>query len=114
MRCPVCRAENAQGPQCRRCRADLSLLFALEDQRGRLLATAAVCAARGYGEATARLAEQAHQLRRGPDSARLLALGRLLQGDFAAAWRLASAPEASARDETSPALTLRARAAPDG
>lgn len=33
MRCPVCRAENDRGPNCRRCRADLSLLFALEKQR---------------------------------------------------------------------------------
>ena len=27
MRCPVCRADNTEGPQCRRCRADLSPLF---------------------------------------------------------------------------------------
>ena len=35
LRCPVCKAENAQGPNCRRCKADLSLLFALEDRRAR-------------------------------------------------------------------------------
>src|SRR5262249_17865113 len=34
MRCPVCKAENAQGPACRRCKADLSLLFAVEARRG--------------------------------------------------------------------------------
>ena len=28
MRCPVCRAAVQQGPQCRRCKADLSLLLA--------------------------------------------------------------------------------------
>jgi hypothetical protein len=28
--CPACRAENTFGPQCRRCRADLSLLAAVE------------------------------------------------------------------------------------
>ena len=33
LRCPVCKAENAQGPNCRRCKADLSMMFALEDQR---------------------------------------------------------------------------------
>ena len=33
MRCPVCKAENEMTPQCRRCKADLSLLLALE--RGR-------------------------------------------------------------------------------
>ena len=37
MRCPVCRADNDQGPQCRRCRADLASLFALEDQRRRVI-----------------------------------------------------------------------------
>lgn len=30
--CPCCRAANASGPQCRRCKADLGLLFALEEQ----------------------------------------------------------------------------------
>ena len=30
IRCPVCKAENSQGPTCRRCKADLSLLFRLE------------------------------------------------------------------------------------
>jgi hypothetical protein len=28
MRCPVCRAAVQSGPQCRRCKADLSLLLA--------------------------------------------------------------------------------------
>ena len=35
MICPVCRATNDQGPQCRRCKADLGLLFRLEAQRKR-------------------------------------------------------------------------------
>ena len=43
MHCPVCKADNSQGPQCRRCKADLSLLFALEEQRRRTLAEA-LCA----------------------------------------------------------------------
>ena len=33
MRCPVCRAENTEETTCRRCRADLSLLAALEQAR---------------------------------------------------------------------------------
>ena len=37
MRCPVCKADNAQGLQCRRCKADLALLFQLEEQRARAL-----------------------------------------------------------------------------
>jgi hypothetical protein len=47
MRCPVCRAEVEQGPQCRRCRADLSLLFALDRQRRRAQDFAAHCLAQG-------------------------------------------------------------------
>jgi hypothetical protein len=86
MRCPVCRAENTEGPLCRRCRADLSLLFTLEEQRRRLLEAAAACAARGDHGETIRLAVTAHELRRGADSWRLLALGCLLQCDFALAW----------------------------
>ncbi len=86
MRCPVCRAENSEGPQCRRCRADLSLLFALEEQRRRLLEAAASYAACGDGEGTKHFAAVAHDLRRGEDAARLLTLGHLLRGDFAAAW----------------------------
>jgi hypothetical protein len=86
MRCPVCRADNTEGPQCRRCRADLSLLFAVEDQRRRLLDEAAACAARGDGAETTRAATVAHELRRGADSWRLLAVGRLLGRDFAGAW----------------------------
>jgi len=85
IRCPACRAENPGGPQCRRCRADLSLLLRLEEQRAKALATAAQCVAQGDGSAAARLAGHAHWLRRGDDSARLLALGRLLRRDFAGA-----------------------------
>ncbi len=85
MRCPVCRAENAQGLQCRRCRADLSLLIDLEAQRDRLLHGARAFAREGDSEAAERLASCAHGLRRGEDSARLLAVTRLLQGDFAGA-----------------------------
>jgi hypothetical protein len=85
MRCPVCRAENSEGPLCRRCRADLSLLFTLEEQRRQLLEAAAALARTDVNEAV-RLAAAAHDLRQGDDSARLLALGRLLQRDFAGAW----------------------------
>ena len=47
MRCPVCRAEVEQGPNCRRCRADLAMLFTLEEQRARALAAAYWYAAQG-------------------------------------------------------------------
>ncbi len=87
MRCPVCKADNLQGPQCRRCKADLSLLFALEDQRWRTLAEAQRCLLRGeVGEAIQRI-EAAGWLRDDEKSRRLAALAHLLAGDFALAWR---------------------------
>jgi hypothetical protein len=87
IRCPVCRADNRDGPACRRCRADLSLLFALERQRERALARARRYAQAGEVDGVLREARRAHRLRRGEDSRRLLALGCLLGRDFAGAWR---------------------------
>ena len=40
MRCPVCKADNLETPQCRRCKADLSLLVAVERRRERARAVA--------------------------------------------------------------------------
>jgi hypothetical protein len=88
VRCPVCRADNTAGPQCRRCRADLGLLFELEQQREQALAAAVQSVARGSWSEASRLAERASWLRRGPDAARLLAISRLLQRDFAGAWQV--------------------------
>jgi hypothetical protein len=87
IRCPVCRADNRDGPACRRCRADLALLFALENQRERALARARRHAQAGEAERVLREARRAHRLRRGEDSRRLLALGCLLEKEFASAWR---------------------------
>jgi hypothetical protein len=83
----VCKADNAAGPHCRRCKADLSLLFALDGQRGRLLARAAEAAARGEWLQASDLAAEAHGLRLDDDSRRLLAASRLMQGDFEGAWQ---------------------------
>jgi hypothetical protein len=87
IRCPVCRADNPEGPSCRRCRADLALLFRLEQQRERALGRARRHALAGEAEASLREARRAHGLRQGEDSRRLLALGHLLSRDFAGAWR---------------------------
>lgn len=35
MRCPVCKASVQQGPQCRRCKADLALLLEFRAQQQR-------------------------------------------------------------------------------
>jgi hypothetical protein len=86
MACPVCRARVEDGPQCRRCRADLSLLFALEGQRERALASARRrLAAGGLAEALA-AARAVAALRPGEDVSRLLAVAYLLRRDFARAW----------------------------
>src|SRR5947207_621133 len=106
MRCPVCRAELSSGPTCRRCRADLSLLFALEDQRQELLRRAAANLARGQGAAAANLAHQAVGIHLDADALRLRAAGALLCRDYAGAWRDYLAWRKSARTdgEESPGL----------
>jgi hypothetical protein len=87
MRCPLCKADNPQSPQCRRCKADLSLLFALEEQRRRTLAEARRCLRRGEWQAVAEHAETANWLRGDDESRQLMAVAHLLGRDFAAAWR---------------------------
>jgi hypothetical protein len=86
MRCPVCKAENLQGPNCRRCKADLSLLFMLQEHRRQTLDEAR----RHFGTANwsvaVQLAFEADRLQSDDESRTLLALGHLLGGSFAAAW----------------------------
>jgi hypothetical protein len=85
--CPVCRATNSQGPPCRRCRADLNLLFTLEAQRDRLLAAARDSLRHGQPQHALALLDSVDQLRRADDVRRLGAVCRLLLRDFAGAWR---------------------------
>ncbi len=88
LRCPVCKADNTQGPSCRRCKADLTMLFALEEQRDHLLALArAAFVAGGRSQEALAQAAQADSLRRDEESLRLVALGALLCRDFHLAWR---------------------------
>ena len=97
MQCPVCRAANDQGPQCRRCRADLSLLFALDSQHRQALARARACLAQGLWQRGLAIAEAAEYLRLDEDTRRLHAVGALLQRDYARAWTLALSPSAKGR-----------------
>lgn len=87
MRCPVCKADNPWDTQCRRCKADLSLLFALEEQRHRTLAEARRCLRRGEWQTALEHAQTANRLRSDEDSRQLLAMVYLLGRDFLAAWR---------------------------
>jgi len=98
MRCPVCKADNGQGPTCRRCKADLSLLFALEEQRASAISRARQALREGLLDEALDEAERARGLRGGPDVHRLLAVIHLLRRDFEGAckWYRISAREAAA------------------
>ena len=87
MRCPVCRADNDRGPTCRRCRADLGLLFDLEARRRRAGEGARDELGRGCVEEALALLDEAEALRRGDDVRRLRAVAYLLGRDFARAWQ---------------------------
>jgi hypothetical protein len=85
--CPACRADNNTTAQCRRCKADLSLVVALEQTRQRCLIEAGAALARGDLAAARARVGQARSLRDGPDAARGLALVSLLERRFDDAWR---------------------------
>ena len=83
--CPCCKASNDAGPTCRRCKADLSLLFKLEADRAALVEQARELAAQSlYPESLAAL-DRAAQLRRGDDVLRVRAVVLLLSRDHAGA-----------------------------
>ena len=86
LRCPVCRAENSQGPNCRRCKADLSLLFALEQQRDCCIhACREAIRAEDWSLAEYHTVEAA-TIRSDETVQRLEALIAILRGDFQRAW----------------------------
>ncbi len=85
MRCPICRAENGEESSCRRCRADLTLLAALELQRRGAITAGRRAAGAGRGYEVIRHGGAAWAARAGQDAARLLALGYFLERDFALA-----------------------------
>ncbi len=92
MRCPVCKAGNTTGSSCRRCRADLSLLFTLDEQRQALLAKAQQALQLRQPEQAEALAVQALRLRADGTVYQILAVSQLLQRNYAAAWRSYLAP----------------------
>jgi len=85
--CPCCKASNDTGPACRRCRADLSLLFAVEGERASLVAAARTLAAESRLSESLAALDRAAQLRRTDDVLRLRAAVFLLARDFAGALR---------------------------
>jgi hypothetical protein len=87
MQCPACKAENAQGPLCRRCKADLSLLFRLESQRDWALNASRSSLRNGDLVEAGRLAVHADWLRTDTESTRLIAVVAVLSRDFDRAFR---------------------------
>lgn len=83
--CPCCRATNDRGPACRRCKADLSMLFALAARRESLLAAARARLAGGEPAAALEAIAEAEAIRDGAEVRRLRAAAGLLNRDFTAA-----------------------------
>ncbi len=79
--CPACRADNSERT-CRRCRADLGMLWDLEAQRQRLLADVGDALRRGELVRVIDIAQAALDLRDGTDAARVIACAYLLRGKF--------------------------------
>jgi hypothetical protein len=96
--CPCCKAANEAGPNCRRCKADLSLLFELEQARTGLLESARVRAGDGRYSESLSLLDRAAQLRAGADVHRLRAVLAIAARDFPTALR--AYQEATARDQS--------------
>jgi len=88
MRCPVCKADNATGPACRRCKADLSPLYKLEASRDAALDAAGAAAEVGDWLAVLAAAGWADHLRRDEMTCQLLGLACVMLGRFeeARAW----------------------------
>jgi hypothetical protein len=94
--CPVCRATNDAGvTSCRRCKADLTLVAAVETRRAGLLGTAKSALATGDFDAALRHLTAAEAVRGGADVERLKAAAYLLNRDFPAAWRTYQQGQAS-------------------
>jgi hypothetical protein len=87
IRCPVCRADNTIPPACRRCRADLSLLWALEARRESLVAVAKTAVEAGQFDHALDELVEAEELRAGTEIRRMRACVAVLRGDFESAVR---------------------------
>lgn len=82
LKCPVCKAETAT-ETCRRCKADLSMLFALERQREVALSLARRHLRCWRWVAACDEARRADELRRDAETQQVLALASLMCGDYA-------------------------------
>jgi hypothetical protein len=85
MVCPTCKAKQEWSETCRRCKCDLTLLWAADRayQRERQQCLTALRA--GLGPIALAHARRCHQLMADAESARLLAVSQLAVGDFTGA-----------------------------
>ena len=83
--CPCCKASNESGPACRRCKADLGLLFAVDAARTERMHDARRMLGEARYDDALQSLEEAVKLRRGGDLSRLKAVAFLLKRDFRAA-----------------------------
>jgi hypothetical protein len=88
MRCPVCKADNDQSTNCRRCRADLASLFELEKQQRRVLDGTYRCLAAGQVKRAFAIADGSRALQDSVEARRVAATSLLMAHDFAGAWRM--------------------------
>ena len=85
--CPVCKAENAAGPNCRRCKAELGMLYSLVEQRACLLAATRQAFEQHRQMDAWRLAIAANEHQQDAESLRWVAMLHLIHGNFEDAWR---------------------------
>lgn len=82
LNCPVCKAENGTPNQCRRCKADLALLWAVERQRAAHLCAARTALEQGNFDDALDALDQAAALRASPQLRHWRACVFLLAQDF--------------------------------
>ena len=97
-RCPTCGARHRGGPECHRCRTDLSRVLAIERCAAAVRQQARAELAAGRTASARAAAERACALHRCPESLAVRAVVALHERDFPLALRLWSERRTSARE----------------
>lgn len=84
--CPVCKASNLVPPHCRRCKADLTDLFALAAEHAAIRAQAREQFKAGQWQQAYLAARRALAIRQDPSTLRLAGITALLAGDLVGTW----------------------------
>ena len=86
--CPCCKATGNETTTCRRCKADLTPIVRLDEERAQLLALARIQLSGGSFSLAGQLLAKAESLDVDESSRQLRAMVYLLQSDFAQAWSM--------------------------